>query len=62
MRVRTDSPPSSDVFGLAMKVLAAQGLDGQAARAALDTMARERGLTVERCAALVVAAVDGRVN
>ncbi|WP_308436864.1 hypothetical protein [Amycolatopsis oliviviridis] len=47
---------------MAMKVLAAQGLDGQAARAALDTMARERGLTVERCAALVVAAVDGRVN
>ncbi|MEU8413451.1 hypothetical protein AB0C24_11715 [Amycolatopsis japonica] len=59
MLVRSDSPPASDVLGLALEVLAAQGLRGEAARAALDAMARERGLPVKRCAALIVAAVDG---
>lgn len=55
-------PPSADVISLALKVLATQGLPGPAARAALETMARERRLPVKRCAALIVAAVDGRVN
>ncbi|MFE5570673.1 hypothetical protein ACFQ68_37165 [Amycolatopsis japonica] len=59
MLVRSDSPPASDVLGLALEVLAAQGLRGEAARAALDAMARERGLPIKRCAALIVAAVDG---
>ncbi|MFI5564029.1 hypothetical protein ACIA2T_32480 [Amycolatopsis japonica] len=59
MLVRSDSPPTADVLGLALEVLAAQGLRGEAARAALDAMARERGMPVKRCAALIVAAVDG---
>ncbi|MEU9692780.1 hypothetical protein [Amycolatopsis japonica] len=62
MLVRSDSPPTADVLGLALEVLAAQGLRGEAARAALDAMARERGLPVKRCAALIVAAVDGRTG
>ncbi|AGM08762.1 hypothetical protein AB0E55_29875 [Amycolatopsis keratiniphila] len=62
MLVRSDSPPTTDVIGLALQVLAAQGLRGEAARAALDAMARERGLPVKRCAALIVAAVDGRTG
>ncbi|RSN27179.1 hypothetical protein DMC61_25460 [Amycolatopsis sp. WAC 04169] len=62
MLVRSDSPPTADVIGLALKVLAAQGLRGEAARAALDAMARERGLPVKRCAALIDAAVDGRTG
>ncbi|KFZ80383.1 hypothetical protein ED92_23800 [Amycolatopsis sp. MJM2582] len=62
MLVRSDSPPTADVIGLALEVLAAQGLRGEAARAALDAMARERGLPVKRCAALIVAAVDGRTG
>ena len=33
-----------------------------AAHTALKAMAQERGLTVARCAALVVAAVDGRMG
>ncbi|MGW3961368.1 hypothetical protein ACWED2_16215 [Amycolatopsis sp. NPDC005003] len=62
MPVRTATPPASDVVGLALEVLAAQGLSRPAAHAALVSMAKERGLTVARCAALVVAAVDGRVG
>ncbi|MFE5503560.1 hypothetical protein ACFQ73_13450 [Amycolatopsis japonica] len=62
MLVRSESPPTADVIGLALEVLAAQGLRGEAARAALDAMARERGLPVKRCAALIVAAVDGRTG
>ncbi|SEC97184.1 hypothetical protein SAMN04489727_5812 [Amycolatopsis tolypomycina] len=62
MPVRTATPPATDVVGLALEVLAAQGLNRAAAQAALSSMARERGLTVARCAALVVAAVDGRVG
>jgi hypothetical protein len=62
MLVRTAVPQSTDVVALAVEVLAAQGLSGAAARAALSSMARERGLPVARCAALVVAAVDGRVG
>ncbi|MGK4595457.1 hypothetical protein [Amycolatopsis sp. w19] len=62
MLVRSDSPPTADVIGLALEVLAAQGLRGEAARAALDAMARERGLPIKRCAALIVAAVDGRTG
>lgn len=66
MPVRTATPPVtppvSDVVGLALDVLAAQGLSRPAAQAALVTMAKERGVTVARCAALVVAAVDGRVG
>ena len=60
MPVRTATPPAHDVVGLALEVLAAQGLSRPAAQAALASMAQERGLTVARCAALVVAAVDGR--
>ena len=60
MPVRTTTPPAGDVVGLALEVLAAQGLSGPAAHAALVEMAQERGLPVTRCAALVVAAVDGR--
>ncbi|WET77955.1 hypothetical protein P3102_28340 [Amycolatopsis sp. QT-25] len=55
-------PSSADVISLALRVLGTQGLRGQAARAALEAMARERRLPVKRCAALIVAAVDGRVN
>ncbi|MGY6650705.1 hypothetical protein ACXIZN_00935 [Amycolatopsis sp. TRM77291] len=62
MLVRPDSQPAADVVELALKVLAAEGLHGRAAHAALEAMARERGLPVKRCAALIVAAVDGRVN
>ncbi|RSN65205.1 hypothetical protein DMH01_02055 [Amycolatopsis sp. WAC 04182] len=62
MLVRPDSQPAADVVELALKVLAAEGLHGQAAHAALEAMARERGLPVKRCAELIVAAVDGRVN
>ncbi|OLZ54663.1 hypothetical protein BS329_09155 [Amycolatopsis coloradensis] len=62
MPVRPDSPPYGDDVALALKVLAAQGLEKQAARAALNSMARERGVSLTRCAALVVAAVNGRVN
>ncbi|OKJ91917.1 hypothetical protein [Amycolatopsis sp. CB00013] len=62
MLVRSDSPLTADVIGLALEVLAAQGLRGEAARAALDAMARERGLPIKRCAALIVAAVDGRTG
>jgi hypothetical protein len=62
MPVRTATPPATDVVGLALKVLAAQGLTGPAAHAALVAMAQDRGLPVARCAALVVAAVDGRVG
>ncbi|SFW84687.1 hypothetical protein [Amycolatopsis australiensis] len=56
------APPATDVVGMAVKVLAAHGLSGAAARTALKAMAQERGLTVARCAALVVAAVDGRMG
>ncbi|WP_439379426.1 hypothetical protein [Amycolatopsis lexingtonensis] len=62
MPVRTAAPPATDVVGLALEVLAAQGLNRTAAHAALVSMARERGLPLTRCAALVVAAVDGRVG
>ncbi|MFB9690599.1 hypothetical protein [Amycolatopsis plumensis] len=62
MPVRTATPPAQDVVGLALEVLAAQGLSRPAAQAALVSMAKERGLTVARSAALVVAAVDGRVG
>lgn len=66
MPVRTVAPPATppvaNVVGLALEVLAAQGLNRAAAQAALASMAKERGLTVARCAALVVAAVDGRVG
>ncbi|EOD66005.1 hypothetical protein [Amycolatopsis vancoresmycina] len=60
MPVRPAAPPATDVVGLALEVLAAQGLTRPAANAALASLAKERGLTVARCAALVVAAVDGR--
>ncbi|MEQ0559902.1 hypothetical protein ABJI51_12525 [Amycolatopsis sp. NEAU-NG30] len=62
MPVRTDTPPAADVVGLALDILAAQGLTRAAAQAALASMAQERGVTVPRCAALVVAAVDGQVG
>lgn len=62
MPVRTAAPSATDVVGLALEVLAAQGLSRAAANAALVSLARERGVTVARCAALVVAAVDGRVG
>ncbi|MEV7098358.1 hypothetical protein AB0M80_36515 [Amycolatopsis sp. NPDC051045] len=62
MPVRTATPPATDVVGVALEVLAAQGLTRPAAHAALVSMAKERGLTVARCAALVVAAVDGRMS
>ncbi|WP_410638971.1 hypothetical protein [Amycolatopsis sp. lyj-346] len=62
MPVRTVTPPATDVVGLALEVLAAQGLSRPAAHAALVSMAKERGVTVARCAALVVAAVDGPVG
>ncbi|WP_340683453.1 hypothetical protein LCL61_33510 [Amycolatopsis coloradensis] len=62
MLVRPDSQPAADVVELALKVLAAEGLHGQAAQAAIEEMARERGLPVRRCAELIVAAVDGRAN
>ncbi|WP_290062866.1 hypothetical protein [Amycolatopsis solani] len=62
MPVRTPAPPATDVVGLALEVLAAQGLNRTAAHAALTSMARERGLPLTRCAALVVAAVDGRAG
>ncbi|MFJ9779952.1 hypothetical protein ACIRSS_10240 [Amycolatopsis sp. NPDC101161] len=62
MPVRTATPPAADVVGLALEVLAAQGMSRPAAQTALKAMARERGLTVPRCAALVVAAVDGRMG
>ncbi|MEV4052369.1 hypothetical protein AB0J55_14400 [Amycolatopsis sp. NPDC049688] len=62
MPVRTATPPATDVVGLALEVLAAQGLNRPAANAALVSMAKERGVSVARCAALVVAAVDGRVG
>ncbi|MEU7787391.1 hypothetical protein [Amycolatopsis sp. NPDC049159] len=62
MPVRTATPPATDVVGLALEVLAAQGLNRTAAHAALASMARERGVPLARCAALVVAAVDGRVG
>jgi translation initiation factor IF-2 len=66
MPVRTATPPAAapvtDVVGVALEVFAAQGLTRPAAHAALVAMAKERGLTVARCAALVVAAVDGRMS
>jgi len=62
MPPRSDSPPSSDVVAQALKVLVSQGLAGQAAHATLRTMARERGLSVTCCAALIVSSLDGRVN
>ncbi|MEV6828757.1 hypothetical protein [Amycolatopsis sp. NPDC051102] len=62
MPVRTATPPATDVVRVALEVLAAQGLNRPAANAALASMAKERGLTVARCAALVVAAVDGRMG
>ncbi|OXM66058.1 hypothetical protein [Amycolatopsis vastitatis] len=62
MPARTAPPPATDVVGLALKVLAAQGLSRSAAHAALVSMAQDRGLPVARCAALVVAAVDGRAS
>lgn len=62
MLVRPDSQSAADVVGLALKVLAAEGLQGRAAQEALEAMARERGVPVKRCAELIVAAVDGRVN
>ncbi|WP_372672536.1 hypothetical protein [Amycolatopsis kentuckyensis] len=62
MPVRTAAPPATDVVGLALEVLAAQGMSRPAAQTALKAMAQERGLTVARCAALVVAAVDGRMG
>lgn len=54
--------PAPDVVGLALQVLASQGLSGPAAHATLVSMAQERGATVTRCAELVVAAVDGRAS
>jgi len=62
MPARTAPPPATDVVGLALEVLAAQGLSRSAAHAALVSMAQDRGLPVARCAALVVAAVDGRAS
>ncbi len=62
MSVRSAAPPATDVVGLALEVLAAQGMTRPAAQTALKAMAQERGLTVARCAALVVAAVDGRAG
>ncbi|MEV4150923.1 hypothetical protein AB0J40_45230 [Amycolatopsis sp. NPDC049691] len=62
MPVRSAAPPATDVVGLALEVLAAQGMTRPAAQTALKAMAQERGLTVARCAALVVAAVDGRAG
>ncbi|KDN18157.1 hypothetical protein [Amycolatopsis rifamycinica] len=62
MPLRAATPPATDVVGLALEVLAAQGLSRPAAHAALVAMAQDRGQTVARCAALVVAAVDGRVG
>lgn len=62
MPVKTATPPATDVVGLALEVLAAQGMSRPAAQTALKAMAHERGLTVARCAALVVAAVDGRTG
>ncbi|NBH11102.1 hypothetical protein [Amycolatopsis sp. SID8362] len=62
MPVRTAAPPATDVVGLALEVLAAQGLNRTAAHTALVAMARERGLPLTRCAELVVAAVDGQVG
>lgn len=62
MPLRTATPPATDVVGVALEVLASQGLARSAAHAALVSMAKERGLTVARCAALVVAAVDGRMG
>jgi hypothetical protein len=62
MPVRSATPPATDVVGLALKILAAQGLTRPAAHAALVSMAQERGLPVAHCAALVVAAVDGQVG
>ncbi len=62
MSVRSDSPPSGGDVAMALKVLAAQGLGTQAARATLNAMARDRGVSLTRCAALVLAAVNGRVN
>ena len=59
MPAPTAPPPATDVVALALKVLAAQGLSRSAAHAALVSMAQERGLPVTRCAALVVAGVDG---
>ncbi|MEU8639605.1 hypothetical protein AB0C38_46065 [Amycolatopsis sp. NPDC048633] len=47
---------------MALKVLVAQGMTGAAAQAALIAMAQERGVAVRNCAALVVAAVDGRMG
>ncbi len=65
MPVRTATPPAAppanDVVGVALEVLVAQGLSRPAAHAALVSMAKERGVPVTRCAALVVAAVDGRM-
>jgi hypothetical protein len=62
MPVRTPRPPATDVVAMALKVLVAQGMTGAAAQSALIAMAQERGLPVARCAALVVAAVDGRMG
>ncbi|OXM54974.1 hypothetical protein [Amycolatopsis alba] len=62
MTPRVDSPSPSDVIASALKVLVAQGIPSQAARTTLQSMARERGLPVTRCATLVVASVNGRVN
>ncbi len=62
MPVPSAAPPATDVVGLALEVLAAQGMSRPAAQTALKAMAQERGLTVARCAALVVAAVDGRMG
>ncbi|WP_329046404.1 hypothetical protein OG738_31605 [Amycolatopsis sp. NBC_01488] len=62
MPVRSAAPPATDVVGLALEVLVAQGMSRPAARTALKAMAQERGLPVTRCAALVVAAVDGRMG
>jgi hypothetical protein len=62
MSVPSAVPPAPDSVRLALEVLAAQGLSIAAARAALTSMAQERGLPVARCAALVVASLDRRVG
>ncbi|GAB3149014.1 hypothetical protein GCM10027258_44960 [Amycolatopsis stemonae] len=55
-------PPATDVVALALKVLVAQGMTGAAAQRTLISMAQERGVAVRHCAALVLAAVDGRAS
>ncbi|MFG1643293.1 hypothetical protein ACGFMK_23615 [Amycolatopsis sp. NPDC049252] len=62
MAARSAPSPGPDVVRLAMDVLAAQGLGQAAARSALAAMARDRGLPLAGCAALVVAMVDGRAR